>query len=41
MRRWPGYTLASFATADAHELLQTWELVVNEHLGAAPEQEDD
>ena len=33
LRRWPGYTLASLAEADAHELLTTWQLVTDEHLG--------
>lgn len=40
MRRWPGYTLASIADADAHELLTTWRLVTDEKLGEAPKPED-
>jgi hypothetical protein len=35
MRRWPGYTLASLRQEDAHELYQTWQLVVNDKLGEA------
>lgn len=35
MQRWPGYTLASLREEDAHELLQTWQLVMNDKLGEA------